>query len=76
MSIYPRVSIEFCTKCRWNFRAVWYLQELLSTFGNDLGEVALIPRSDGIFIVKLAVSENTQDIVLWNRKERGGFPGE
>ena len=39
----PRVSITFCTQCHWMLRAAWMAQELLSTFGTDLGEVALIP---------------------------------
>ena len=39
----PRVEIEYCTGCRWLLRAAWVAQELLSTFGKDLDEVALIP---------------------------------
>lgn len=69
---YPRVEIEFCTKCRWSHRAVWYLQELLSTFGQDLGEVALVPADGGLFRVTLQTQE--AKTILWDRKEKGGFP--
>lgn len=58
---YPRVTISFCTACKWNLRAAWYLQELLSTFGNDLGEVALVPSSAGTFIVDIQKSP-AQDV--------------
>jgi selenoprotein W-related protein len=34
-------------------RATWLAQELLTTFGDGLGEVAIIPGSGGIFEVKL-----------------------
>ena len=37
----PRITIRYCTQCRWLLRAAWLAQELLSTFGTDLGEVAL-----------------------------------
>lgn len=73
---YPRVSIEFCTQCKWNLRAAWYMQELLSTFGNGLGEVALLPSSAGTFIVTIIPEQDATPIVLWNRKDKGGFPGK
>jgi selenoprotein W-related protein len=72
---YPRVAIRFCTKCKWNLRAVWYLQELLSTFGHDLGEVALIPGDSGVFTVVLSTADG-KDHLLWDRKSNGGFPGK
>lgn len=43
-------------------------QELLSTFGQELGEVALIPGTGGVF--RIAVD----DELIWDRKEQGGFP--
>lgn len=39
----PRVSITYCTQCQWLLRAGWMAQELLSTFREEIGEVALIP---------------------------------
>lgn len=49
----PRVEITYCTKCKFLLRASWMAQELLSTFGNQLGEVAIVPGSGGIFEIKL-----------------------
>lgn len=71
MTKLPRVAIEFCTRCKWNLRAAWYLQELLSTFGTELGEVALIPGDAGVFRVTV---ETPAAHVVWDRKEKNGFP--
>jgi selenoprotein W-related protein len=49
-----RVEVEYCTQCRWLLRAAWIAQELLSTFADDLAEVALIPGKGGVFEVRLA----------------------
>ena len=49
-------------------RAAWMAQELLQTFGQDIGEVALIPGTGGIFVVKC------NDMTIWDRKVDGGFP--
>ncbi|KAF2719148.1 seleno protein domain-containing protein [Polychaeton citri CBS 116435] len=49
----PRVAITFCTQCRWMLRAAYFAQELMSTFGNSIGEVALIPATGGVFQVHL-----------------------
>jgi selenoprotein W-related protein len=49
----PRIEITYCTKCRFLLRASWMAQELLTTFGDELGEVAVVPGSGGIFEVKL-----------------------
>ncbi|PRT53125.1 hypothetical protein B9G98_00745 [Wickerhamiella sorbophila] len=73
MPVYPRVAIEFCTACKWNLRAAWYLQELLSTFGHDLGEVALIPAASGVFRVTIEL-ESGESKELWDRKKQNGFP--
>ncbi|TCN50732.1 selT/selW/selH-like putative selenoprotein [Rhodococcus sp. SMB37] len=64
----PRVTIAYCTQCQWLLRAGWMAQELLNTFGTDLGEVALVPGTGGIFHV--AVDGRT----VWDRKADGGFP--
>lgn len=63
----PRLEIEYCTQCRWLLRAGWTAQELLTTFPRDLGEVALIPGTGGIFEIRL------DGELLWSRKE-SGFP--
>ena len=49
----PRVEIRYCTQCRFLLRAAWLAQELLSTFEQELGEVALVPGTGGIFEVTL-----------------------
>jgi len=63
-----RVTITYCTQCQWLLRAAWLAQELLSTFGTDLGEVALVPGTGGVF--EIACDGNT----VWERKRDGGFP--
>jgi selenoprotein W-related protein len=64
----PRIEIEYCTQCQWLLRSGWLAQELLNTFSTDIGEVALIPGTGGIFKVRV----NEQEI--WCRKVHGGFP--
>lgn len=64
----PRVEIEYCTQCRWLLRAAWLAQELLTTFEQELGEVALVPGRGGVFEVRLG--ERT----MWSREQEGRFP--
>lgn len=62
------VEIEYCTQCRWLLRAAWMMQELLTTFEQDLQSVALVPGAGGIFEVRL------NGDALYSRKEKGRFP--
>lgn len=64
----PRIVITYCTQCQWLLRAGWMAQELLSTFGSDLGEVALVPGAGGVFSI------TCQGELIWERKRDGGFP--
>jgi selenoprotein W-related protein len=64
----PRVEIEYCSQCRFILRASWMAQELLTTFAGELGEVALVPGSGGIFEVRLNGER------LWNKKQAGRYP--
>lgn len=64
----PRIVITYCTQCQWLLRAGWMAQELLSTFGPDLGEVALVPGTGGVFTIEC------NDGLIWERKRDGGFP--
>lgn len=64
----PAVTIAYCTQCNWLLRAGWMAQELLSTFGEDLGSVALLPGSGGVFEIRVG------GVVIWERKRDGGFP--
>ena len=58
----PRIEIEFCTQCRWLLRAGWTAQELLTTFPDEIGEVALIPGTGGVFDVRV------DGQTIWSRK--------
>ena len=64
----PSVRITYCTQCQWLLRAAWMAQELLSTFGPDLAEVALQPGTGGIFEI------SCDGTLIWERKRDGGFP--
>lgn len=63
-----RIRITYCTQCRWLLRAAWMAQELLSTFGTDLEEVALVPGTGGVFTI------TGDGALLWDRARDGGFP--
>ncbi len=64
----PRVSILYCSQCNWMLRAAWLAQELLNTFGQDLGEVALQPGTGGVMEIRL------DNELIFSRKEAGRFP--
>ncbi len=64
----PRVEIEYCSQCRFILRAGWVAQELLSTFMDELGEVALLPGTGGVFEVRL------NGETIFSRKAEGRFP--
>ena len=64
----PRLEITYCTQCRWLLRAGWMAQEILTTFTEELGEVALVPGSGGVFEVRL------DGETIWSRAAEGGFP--
>lgn len=68
MSAKPEVTITYCTQCQWMLRAAWLAQELLSTFSDELGLVALKPGTGGVFLVTCDGAQ------LWERKAGGGFP--
>lgn len=64
----PRVTITYCTQCNWMLGAAWIAQELLSTFGSDLGGVTIVPGTGGVYEISL------DGVVIWERKADGGFP--
>ena len=64
----PRLEIEYCTQCRWLLRAAWLAQEVLTTFVDDLAEVALVPGKGGVFDVRL------DGETIWSRKDERRFP--
>ena len=63
-----RIEIHYCTKCKWLLRSAWMAQELLSTFEDEISEVALVPGTDAIFEIKVDAS------LVWSRVRDGGFP--
>ena len=68
MATSPEVEIRYCRLCGWGLRAGWMAQELLSTFGQELGEVTLVPGTGGVFTV------TCNGELVWDRKRDGGFP--
>lgn len=63
-----KILIEYCTLCRWQLRANWLQQELLSTFVDEIDQAALHPSSGGVFRVWL------NDTLVWDRVADEGFP--
>lgn len=64
----PIISITYCTQCNWLLRSAWMAQEVLSTFGTEIGGVTLVPGTGGIFEIRAAGR------LIWERKRDGGFP--
>jgi selT/selW/selH-like putative selenoprotein len=64
----PHLVITYCTQCNWLLRAAWMAQELLQTFGTDLGGVTLVPGTGGVFEIRI------DGELIWDRRRDGGFP--
>ena len=65
---HPRVEIQYCTQCRWLLRAAWMAQELLQTFEQEVGAVALVPGTGGVFEIRAGGE------TIWSREKEGRFP--
>lgn len=64
-----KIKITYCPKCRWLLRAAWMQQELLTTFEEEIGEIALAPAEvSGEFNVYVDGKE------LFSRSINGRFP--
>lgn len=64
-----KITITYCTKCRWMLRAAWIAQELLTTFENEAEEIALRPdHSGGVFTI------HAGDQLIFQRTSESGFP--
>lgn len=64
----PEIEIHYCTQCRWMLRAAWMAQELLTTFEQEIGSVALAPGTGGVFEIRV------NGELVWSRKDAGRFP--
>lgn len=64
----PAITFTYCTQCNWMLRTAWMAQELLSSFGQDLDSVTLVPGTGGVFTIQI------DGETVWNRKVDGGFP--
>ena len=65
----PEVVITYCTQCQWLLRAGWMAQELLATFAEEIGTLALTPdATGGVFEV------HVDGDLVWSRKAQGRFP--
>jgi selenoprotein W-related protein len=47
-------------------------QELLTSFQDEIGEVALMPGTGGVFEIRASLPEGV--VSIWSRKDEGGFP--
>jgi selenoprotein W-related protein len=63
-----RVEIRYCARCRFQARAAWTAQELLTTFPEEIGELALVPGAGGVFQVFV------EGECVWCRRSEGRFP--
>ncbi len=56
------LSIEYCTGCRWLLRSTWLMQELFTTFNNEMTSITLIPSKPpspgGIFVSEQSKKSN------------------
>lgn len=64
----PRIAIRYCRQCQWLPRAAWMAQEILSTFEEEIGEVALVPGTGGVFEIR------AEERLVWSRADEGRFP--
>jgi selenoprotein W-related protein len=64
-----KVTIIFCTRCKWMLRATWMAQELLSTFEQELEAVTIKPdHTGGVFEI------HVDNHLLFSRAAYGRFP--
>jgi selenoprotein W-related protein len=64
----PRLEITYCIQCRWLLRAGRVAQELLTTFTEEIGEVALVPGTGGVFDIRI------DGELIWLRAATHSFP--
>ncbi|PSK35791.1 hypothetical protein C7M61_004273 [Candidozyma pseudohaemuli] len=68
----PKVSIYYCARCKWQNRAVWYLQEILQTFSdpekNLIPEVAVCPSYDQPGLFEITVTDKEGEKTVYKRR--------
>ncbi|KAG5420078.1 hypothetical protein I9W82_001958 [Candida metapsilosis] len=71
----PRIIIQFCTKCKWTNRAIWYAQELFQTFGDSqlIGDISLQPIVEipGTFQILVQIGDDV-DLIYRRRFKKDG----
>jgi len=65
----PTITIEYCPKCGWMLRSVYFASELLTTFADELNGVLLQPSETA---GKFTIYIDGQSVI--DRKTDGGFP--
>lgn len=66
---YPRVVIQYCSKCKWQNRAVWYMSEILQTFEGLVNDVSLQPIIDQPGAFQIIVQKNhDHKTILYKRR--------
>jgi len=75
----PGLTIEYCNRCRWQHRAAWVQTELLLTFPSSvIASSTLIPLeaedTAGRFRIWLQCNPQDSPLLIWDRKQEGGFP--
>ncbi|KAK1925161.1 Rdx family-domain-containing protein [Papiliotrema laurentii] len=76
-SLEPRITIEFCDRCRWAPRAIWIQTELFLTFSVPILRSITLqpltsPETGGRFRVWVYLDDRVE--LVWDRKTEGGFP--
>ncbi|RLV87003.1 hypothetical protein JA9_001158 [Meyerozyma sp. JA9] len=74
-----KVIIQFCSKCKWHNRAVWYLQEIMQTFGEGdrlVSEISIQPKIDapGLFQVLVQADEGEPKIIYKRKFKKDNGP--
>ncbi|EEQ44934.1 hypothetical protein L150_03776 [Candida albicans Ca529L] len=76
---YPRIIIQYCHQCKWQNRAIWYLQEFLQTFASSstseikIYDISIQPIFDfpGIFQIilqKESTNNKMETKIIYRRK--------
>lgn len=64
----PRVIIQYCSKCKWQNRAVWYATELLQTFEDSLKDISLQPIVDQPGAFQVLLQKPNETIIVYKRR--------